>query len=362
MPINLADITGREVRLDCSRAFRTLLFDSLTLFLLIVLQPFGMASSGPTLAALPIVFETNMGQVPSSYQYVSRHGYVETLFSATGVDILLPDGSRGSSRIGFHLLGAAPEVRPEARYLLPSVSHYLLESDSSRWIHAVPHHAQVVYPEVYPGIDLVFHGNGDELEHDFRVSPGSDPARVRFSIAGATSVSLADSGDLKISLASGTLVFHKPLAFQDSPRGRQMVESSFVLNSDNTVQFCLGAYDISRELTIDPVFGFSTYLAGNTADYTAAVTSDSGGNVYVTGYTYSSAFPIVDGLEATYDGSPDAFVSKLDPTGHSLLYSTYLGGSSRNYGNAIAVDSKVTSSWRVHPLRMISRMQALFLH
>jgi hypothetical protein len=281
-----------------------------------------------------------MGQAASAYKFVSRHGTVGTLFSSSGVDLFLPDGDRGQAQIGFRLFGGRPNVIPEGRNLLPSVSHYLLGSDPSRWLQNVPNYSQVVYPEVYAGVDLIFHGSDDNLEHDFRISPGADPARLRFSIVGANRISLSDSGDLEVSLRSGTLIFQKPLAYQESARGKETVESSFVLNSDDTVQFRLGRYDRSRELIIDPVFSFSTYLAGSIADYTTAVTSDSTGNVYVTGYTYSSNFPIEDGVQATYEGSPDAFVSKLDPTGHSLLYSTYIGGSSRNYGNAIAIDSK----------------------
>jgi hypothetical protein len=316
----------------------TLSYVPIVFVLLVLFQPF-VFSSQLTPLSLPIVFETNMGQVPPAYQVVSRRGALEALFSSSGVDMYLPRGSRDPDHIGFHLVGARSDVFPEGRDLLPGVSHYLLGADPSRWIRGISNHSEVVYSEVYPGVDLIFHGSGDNLEHDFRISPGADPVRLRFSIVGARSLTLTTSGDLEVSLRAGTLIFHKPLTYQESTHGRETVESRFVLNSDSTVQFRLGPYDRTRGLVIDPVFGFSTYLAGNSGDYTAAVTSDSTGNIYVTGYTYSSNFPIEDGVQATYDGSPDAFVSKLDPTGHTLLYSTYIGGSSENYGNAIAVDS-----------------------
>jgi hypothetical protein len=313
---------------------------AIVVVLVVVFQPFGLSSSRRTAVSLPVVFETNMGQAPTAYRFVSRHGNVETLFSSSGVDLVLPQGKLGRTQIGFRLLGAERNVLPEGHDLLPSVSHYLLGNDPSRWLHGVPNHSKVVYPQIYPGIDLVFHGSGDNLEHDFKVSPGADPKRPRFSIIGAKTVSLAASGDLDVSLSSGTLEFQKPFAYQDVAGRRETVECSFILDSDRTVRFELGPYDRHRELVIDPVFSFSTYLAGSTADNTAAITTDSSGNVYVTGYTYSSDFPVMGHLENTYNGSPDAFVSKLDPTGKSLLYSTYLGGSSRNYGNAVAVDSK----------------------
>jgi Abnormal spindle-like microcephaly-assoc'd, ASPM-SPD-2-Hydin/Beta-propeller repeat len=320
-------------RLSCSSLILAFLFLSVS--------PSNLhaASANSHSVPMPIIFETNMGQAPSLYGFVSRHGNVQALFSKSGVDLLLSEGAHGRTGIGFRLLGADPDIAPRGRDPLPSVSHYLVGPDPSRWIHSVPNQSQVMYSGIYPGIDLIFHGSGDNLEHDFRISAGADPARVRLSITRREKVSLADSGDLEVLLPGGTLVFQKPHAYQDSPHGRETVESGFVLNSDDSVQFRLGPYDKNRELVIDPVFSFSTYLAASSSDGTTAVTTDSSGNIYVTGYT-GSGFPIVDGLQPTIAGSTDAFVSKLDPTGHTLLYSTYLGGSSGNYGAAIAIDSK----------------------
>src|ERR1035438_6551817 len=215
-------------------------FVLLTLLLIVLLQAFGFCSSRPASSSLPIIFETNRGQVSSSYRFVSRHGTVEALFSTSGVDMLLPENHHGRAQIGLHLVGASPDCVPEARYVLPSVSHYLLGSDPSRWLRNVPNQSEVVYPQIYPGVDLIFHGSGDNLEHDFRISPGADPARLRFAISGADRISLAASGDLEVDLSSGKLVFQKPHAYQESAHGQQTVESSFILNSDHTVQFRLG--------------------------------------------------------------------------------------------------------------------------
>jgi Beta-propeller repeat len=323
-------------------AMKRLSYSSLILALLFLsVSPSNMhaASADSNAVPMPIIFETNMGQAPSRYGFVSRHGNLQALFSRSGVDLLLPEGAHRRITIGFRLLGADPDILPKGRDLFPSVSHYLVGPDPSRWIHGVPNHSQVIYSAIYPGVDLIFHGSGDNLEHDFRISPGADPTRVRFSISGGEKVSLSASGDLEVHLRGGTLVFQRPHAYQESLHGRETVESSFVLNSDDSVQFRLGPYDQNHELVIDPVFSFSTYLAASSSDSTTAVTTDSSGNIYVTGYT-GSGFPIVDGLQPAIAGTSDAFVSKLDPTGHTLLYSTYLGGSSGNYSAAIALDYK----------------------
>jgi len=315
-----------------------LFLSSALLALSISSMPLPANASALGAVSLPVVFENNVGQISPSYQFLSRHGSVETVFSKSGVDFFLPDGHNGRAKVGYRLLGARTNVLPQGRSPLPSVSNYLLGADPSRWIRGVPNHAEVIYPSIYPGVDLVFHGKGDTMEHDFRISPGARPDQLRFSIVGAEKMSLTASGDLEISLHGGKLLFQKPIAYQESSRGQESIESCFVLNSDDSVQFRLGLYDRNRELVIDPVFSFSTYLAGSTADNATAVTTDSSGNVYVAGFTNSVDFPIEHGVQPTSSGSPDAFVSKLDPTGHALLYSTYLGGSSRNYGNAIAVD------------------------
>jgi hypothetical protein len=293
----------------------------------------------PKIVSVPITFEKNVGQAPPSYQFLLRDSNVEALFSSKGVDLVLAGGDNRHTQIRLRWQGSRSGVIPEGRNLLPTVSNYLMGPDPSRWIHGVPNDSRVVYREIYPGIELVFHGTGEELEHDFRVAPGADPKQVKFSIEGTQGTVLDASGNLDISLPSGRLTLRKPTAYQKTAHGQATIESVFVINHDHTVQFQLGAYDHHRELVIDPVFVFSTYLAGSNADYATAVTTDTAGNIYLTGYTYSLDFPVENGVQPARSGSPSAFVSKLDPTGHTLLYSTYLGGSSRNYGNAVAIDS-----------------------
>jgi hypothetical protein len=84
---------------------------------------------------------------------------------------------------------------------------------------------------------------------------------------------------------------------------------------------------------------YSTYLGGSQNDYGCGTAVDSAGDAYVTGYTYSSDFPTQKPYQETFAGFIDVFVARLSAVGNSLSYSTYLGGSSYDYGNGIAVDS-----------------------
>lgn len=84
---------------------------------------------------------------------------------------------------------------------------------------------------------------------------------------------------------------------------------------------------------------FSTYLGGNGGDFARSVAVDSAGNVYVTGSTASSNFPLANAFQGALKGIGDAFVTKLNPLGTAMVYSTYLGGNGDDSGKAIAADT-----------------------
>ena len=84
-------------------------------------------------------------------------------------------------------------------------------------------------------------------------------------------------------------------------------------------------------------FVYSTFLGGSDRDRGADVEVDSSGAAYVIGDTLSSNFPTASPLQAMNAGAEDAFVAKVNPSGSSLVYSTYLGGSGRE-GTSFAND------------------------
>ena len=110
----------------------------------------------------------------------------------------------------------------------------------------------------------------------------------------------------------------------------------------NPFQGAKGAQQDAFVAKINPTgtaWVYSTYLGGNNVDEGNAIAVDASGSAYVTGYTASTNFPLSSPFRGSNTASVDAFVTKLNPAGSALVYSTYLGGSATDYGTAIAVDS-----------------------
>jgi hypothetical protein len=293
---------------------------------------------------LPLSFEENRGQVDRASGYLLRYNGSEAMFSPGGIEFRPAGLKLGGGSVRMRLMGTS--AAPEGSDLLEGRSNYLIGADASKWVRDIPHFREIEYNHLYPGISLAFYGNGDALEHDFRVAPGAEPSQISFRFDGAEGVSISADGDLKVRAAGQTLTLRKPVAYQTAANGRTPVDAAFVLGQDGSVGFHLGAYDRKRSLVIDPVFVFSTYLGGIGVDQVAAVTTDASGNIYLAGNTSSPDFPTANPLQPYLGGcSPDVgcmntFVTKLNPSGTALLYSTYLGGASQygGGGSSIVVD------------------------
>ncbi|HEY1336869.1 MAG TPA: SBBP repeat-containing protein [Bryobacteraceae bacterium] len=110
----------------------------------------------------------------------------------------------------------------------------------------------------------------------------------------------------------------------------------------NPFQAAKGAQQDAFVAKINPTgtaWVYVTYLGGNNVDEANGIAVDAAGNAYVAGYTASTNFPLQSPLRTSNAASVDAFVTKLNPAGSALVYSTYLGGSATDYATAIAVDS-----------------------
>jgi len=313
-----------------------------------------------SLDTLPLAFEANQGQTDPKVKYTARgNGYSvfltasDTVFAITSAKHQAARPSRiagahsqpqttekaQSAAIDMRLIGGNLKPEIAAGNEVPGVVNYYTGSDPKNWHTGVKQYSSVSYRDVYPGVNMVFHGAQRQLEFDFVVSPGADPKTIGLGFKGAQKLATDASGNLVLASSAGDVVLHKPVAYQKKDGKREIVDAAFQVKSGNEVGLNLGDYDRGQELVIDPSLSYSTYLGGTAEDDAYAIAIDGSGNAYVTGQTKSTNFPTVAGAySSTNKGGFDVFVSKIAANGSSLVYSTYIGGSLDDSGNAIAVD------------------------
>lgn len=283
----------------------------------------------------PLSFEENRGQTDSRVKYLARTGGWSLFLTSTEAALALREG--GPVRLSW--TGGSTEPRIQGEEELPGKVNYLV-GDASRWRSGVPTYSRVRYSGIYPGIDLVFYGNGGRLEYDVIVAPGADPGTVRLGIAGADRLSVDPaSGELVLKLVDSEMRLSKPVSYQEVGGARREVASRYRLLGPREVGFEVAEWDRERPLVIDPVLAYSTYLGGSVDDGAYGGTADAHGNLYVTGSTNSPDFPVAGAVQPSLAGNYDVFVTKLDRDG-ALVYSTYLGGSGGEQGEDMAADDQ----------------------
>jgi uncharacterized repeat protein (TIGR01451 family) len=321
---------------------------------------------------LPLSFVPNQGQTDSSVHFQAHGAGGALFFTPNEVVLSLPidsppsaiDDQRSMSpglghwsvlRLRFDGANPAPDIIGTQR--LPGIVNYFVGDDPAGWRTNLPTYGSIIYRGVYPGIDLGYDGmeqvSGRSflLKGTYTIAPGADPGRIRWRYLDVGVVRVDEtSGDLLVSLSAPApgagsqpeVVEHAPVAWQTIDGRRVPVSARYSLNPDGSFGFVLGAYDPAYPLILDPTLSFSTYLGGSNQDSARAVAVDSQGNVYLTGQTASTDFPIKNAAQPDFGGGGlgDAFVAKLNSTASTLLYATYLGGSIYETGYSIAVDEQ----------------------
>ena len=239
--------------------------------------------------------------------------------------------------------GDAGETRIRGLDAMAGRANYFI-GDRPKWRTSVPSYARVECKDIYDGIDLIYYGNHRQLEYDFIVAPGADPASIRLRFDGAESLQIESDGDLVLQTAGREVRQRKPVAYQAVDGVRRIVPVRYLLNDVKhgighpsncvgrlpPVTLQVGSYDHSRPLIIDPVLAFSTYFGGAGNEEGNSIAVDSAGNVYLTGFSDSINFPSVNAAQSNIaGGQQDAFVVKLDPSGTRVMYSERSPGETR---------------------------------
>jgi hypothetical protein len=309
--------------------------------------------------------------------------------------------STSSSSVDMQFVGANASAQIAGEQRLPGTTSYFIGNDPSLWHANIPTYGAVVYRDLYHGIDATIRGSAGRLEYDFIVQPGADPTIIVMHFPGATSIRVDPQGELIVQTKDGVLTQAPPLLYQTIGSARRDVPGRFeirghdvgfavgsydpglALTIDPVLAYStyLGgsAYDASVSITLDasgniylagdtkslnfPLVGafqtqyaggpfdafvtklnpsgsaivYSSYLGGTSYDRANGIAVDASGDAFVGGRADSRNFPVVKPIQATSGGGADSFVSEVSPSGSSLLFSTYLGGSGFDRVNAVAL-------------------------
>jgi uncharacterized repeat protein (TIGR01451 family) len=313
-------------------------------------QPAGAPSNHSANSELPLAFVPNRGQADTRVRYSAQGAGHSFYFTPDKAVLTFTKKEKG---VALHLtpLGASPRTRLVARERAPGKVNYLVGSEHQR---NLPTYHEVAYRNVWPGVDLVFRGQGGTLKYELHAQAGADLSRIGLAYGGADGLSVGKGGNLLIQTPLGTLRDARPRSYQRIGGKRVPVGSRYAVKSGgNAYGFALGSsYDRRHPLVIDPGIEYSTFVGGSGTDGANGIAVDGAGSAYITGRTNSSGFPTTAGaFDTSYNGGgdpiyvsvSDAFVTKLNAAGSAVEYSTYLGGATSG-DSGIAIDVNETGN------------------
>lgn len=303
-------------------------------------------------ADLPLLFIENRGQVDTDVSYYVKGQGQTVLFTRDGIVFDIPYDQRESDfstnktdrlAYGINFVNANESLNITGVSKDAGVINYLMGDDPGKWKTNLPTYREVVYSDIYPGIDLRLYGDNGALRYDFIVKPGAGVNDITLAYNGIDTLSI-DDGDLVAATAFGDSRQQKPYLFQQIDNQKVPIKGGFKLLDGNTYGFEAGNYDASRTLIIDPLLAYSTYLGGSGDDSANSIAfGGPSGHVYIGGNTTSTNFPVKNAYLGAYQGGTrDGFVAEIDISlsgAPSLVYCTYIGGNGDDTVNGIGVTS-----------------------
>ncbi len=324
----------------------------------------------PAMDRMPIYFVENRGQVDPRVSYYVPGSDKVIYFGADGLTFAFTErrqlsarqaanfsgpkdikdagslNARGRLTLKLDFVDANVGGKPQGADLAPALISYF-RGEPTAWQTGLHTYTRLVYTDLWPGIDLVYSGTVNRLKYKFLLKPGADPKNIRLRYRGADSVTVNDQEQLEVRTALGGFHDDKPTAYQENGGRTMPVTVAFDLQpaTDSATRaygFRLGSYDATRPLIIDPaILVYAGFVGGSGDDRGNGIAVDASGNAYITGETSSTelTFTTTVGPDLSQNGAVDAFVAKVDPTGASLIYVGFIGGSGDDRGNSVAVDA-----------------------
>lgn len=277
-----------------------------------------------SVASLPLAFEANEGQTDAQALFVAHAGRCTAFLTQTGAVF-----AGRAAPLVMSPAGGAVAPRVEGVRELPGRVNSYIGNDPHAWRTGIRTFAAVAYRDVWPGVDLVFHGDLRELEYDFVVAPGADASGIALRFDGAEDLVVDAAGDLVIGLDGGEVRQRRPVVYEECTDGtRRDVAGRYVVRGRNVVAFEVDDRDAANRLVIDPVLVYGTYVGGTDGEYPPKVAVDADGGLVVASHATSADFPTVRAFQAAKPGPNQVYVvAKLNAAGSALVYATYLGGT-----------------------------------
>ena len=245
----------------------------------------------------------------------------------------------GKRTLDLTFPGSDPQARYQGSDRFQASTNYFIGNTYK----SVPAYGRLHRAGIYPGIDVVYYGNGGEMEYDFEIAAGADPSKIRMRFDGADHIALNDRGEVTLKLGDDEIVQRTPVVYQRRASGEIVkIDARYGLAKDGTVRVTLGEYNRAGALVVDPAISYAAYLNGGESDWATSVAHDAKGNIYLAGNTWSVDFPATaDAEQTTNAGNQDIWVMKLNPAagGEAIVYCTYLGGSVDDQVTDMAVDA-----------------------
>lgn len=294
-------------------------------------------------------FEENKGQFDPRVRFRAHGTPFDLWLTATDAVYVVPDPSGRTTlatAVYMRLDGANRTSESVGSDTRATRFNYIRNDQPDLWRTDVPTYGSFRTADVYPGVDVVWHANdSSDVQYDFVVAPNADSSRIEWHVDGAKDVTIGADGDLLIATDFGPIRQSRPLTYQETDGYRTEVESSFEIRKGGRIGFRLGEYDRSRPVIIDPsvnlsILASSTFLGSVSNDVAQDIAVDSAGNTYTTGYTLSALFPTSPGtFDTTQNANDDIFVTKMNPAGTEVIFSTFIGGSGTDQARGILTDA-----------------------
>jgi hypothetical protein len=287
----------------------------------------------------PLLFVENRGQWDPAAKFMARTDNFSAWFENDAI-ILQQEHSNGEDEVNGVVVrmkfeGASESIRLKGEMRQSAAFNYFIGNDHSRWKSNAGGYQQILYRQLYEGIDMRVREAGRQLEYDLLLSPGTDPGRVIVHCQGIERLEINEDGSLLMVTGFGSIRQKPPLTWYELPDGsREPVDCHFHIIDKQRYTFHVPDSNPALAMVIDPGLEWSTYLGGSGWDWQGfpngfAITD--GGEVLVTGRTQSPEFPTTVGAyDTSFGGDYDIFVSRFDPQqsgANQLIWSTFIGGS-----------------------------------